>query len=43
VALGAGDRIRIGSTSLLVEALGEDVGEEPEPADEAPDAPNANA
>jgi Protein of unknown function (DUF3662)/FHA domain len=43
VALGAGDRIRIGTTSLVVEALGEDVGEGPEPGDEASDASNANA
>jgi hypothetical protein len=34
VALGPGDRIRIGTTSLLIEALGEDI----QPADDATDA-----
>lgn len=38
VALGAGDRIRIGTTSLLVEALGEDL----LPGDDAADAPHAS-
>ena len=37
VALGAGDRIRIGTTSLLIEALGEDT----RSADDAPDTPAA--
>ena len=36
VALGPGDRIRIGTTSLLIEALGEDI----PPADDVPDAPD---
>jgi hypothetical protein len=39
VALGTGDRIRIGTTSLLIEALGEDLG----PMDAAADAPDASA
>ena len=38
-ALGAGDRIRIGTTSLVIEALGEDL----QPADERAVAPDANA
>ncbi|HEX5823497.1 MAG TPA: FhaA domain-containing protein [Candidatus Limnocylindrales bacterium] len=38
VALGAGDRIRIGTTSILIEALGED----PRPGDEGPGVPDAD-
>jgi hypothetical protein len=41
VALGAGDRIRIGTTSLLIEALGEDPPPDGEAAAVA-DAPNAS-
>lgn len=44
VALGAGDRIRIGTTSILIEALGEEPAEHdgPPAAAGAPDAPAAN-
>jgi hypothetical protein len=43
VALGAGDRIRIGTTGFVVEALGDEVASDDSPADPAAPAPRADA